>query len=384
MKVFSMLLLSSVFSLLTSISLSYGRSSLDRTYTAENLIINPNGYLPTRVGLIQYRAIFGDQVQNVENLTRMIRLAHSQGARIIVLPEGALLGYEHRDPDVTNPDRHKVWCTPEGAAANKGLAFSVTCVDLNDLEGRNKPEYQAYGWSGRHFENLAKELGIYLAVPTIGRVFDHVNKNTRFANMTTVYGPHGWVLRQLKSSQWSPHEFLYNSLVGTTNEGIETPYGRFVVENCNGIFQSKNRLQALMPHALFLSTAWVDQHHPGFQGFSPNGSFDFLAGEGFLGFRILAADVARRTGLFSPIPGEEFRLSDNNGNGSGNGLVLVGIHSYDTLQGPQMKVQPIALLNMDKNGHLIHNVLPGLFDPPAPSSPVKLTPPKQCDVFLAR
>ena len=251
-------------------------------------------YSPARVALVQYsgNASFGNVSANTQALKALADLAVQNGAKIIVFPEGSTTGYEEAPhPDVTKQDRKRTWCAP-GELTDLTMRFrkDVVCADPTPIA-----EAVPAGGVTQFWMKYAIDKQVYI-------VFDVLELVTpapavSFARTAVIVGPQGYVSHHRKTKRWQNEEYIGAVLGGPTV--IETPYGRFGLAICSGVFANPifdvYRTQGLS--AVIFPSHWVPRDFDGFQGPSPN-SFDFLAK--WRAFDFLAADDSgsSRTGYY--------------------------------------------------------------------------------------
>lgn len=189
------------------------------------------------IGLVQYDADsrWGDRDFHREQLTRLAEQAIGRGARLVLLPEGALTGYA---------SRRELWCRP-GQSRCGGRA----CRDVSQIA-----EVIPRGPSSRYWEEFARAHGIYL-------VFDLAETDVgtgEFFNTLAVFGPRGYVTKYRKRDLYWVDQCYAEP--GREAVAFNTPFGRFGLMACMdgvdypGTFYSDYR--RLGVDAVLLSMDW--------------------------------------------------------------------------------------------------------------------------------
>ncbi len=299
-----------------------------------------------RVALMQFKGNFNDKVGNVEKIIDRTRQVAKLGAEMVVFPELAVYTYKEVLNQPDNFETQKFWCTPAGAAAQRAYALGGKCINLDELDEVNAPELENRGWSFQKFKALARELGIYLIVPTIAKYEDRrYTSGYTYSNMLTVYQPNGEVIDHVKTSSWS-EDFLYKHRVGKKIDTFETPFGRYTLAICNGIFKIFKRLPDV--NGVVAPMAWVSANYDGYQ-LSADGSMQKLAD--MVKKPMLIADWQRRTSFTAPGK-PELRLPDNNRQGVGNSALLVDV-TPTTVDGLASLITKVAGQYVERNGLLV-------------------------------
>src|SRR5437868_5883341 len=102
-----------------------------------------------KVAAVQCSSDLGDTAANTKKLTKLVKEAAKNGAKIVVLPEASVTGYLSQD---LKTNWHlKGWPIEAGFKGKDPLPFAETVP----------------GPSTDHFCRLAKRLGVYLTVPLV-------------------------------------------------------------------------------------------------------------------------------------------------------------------------------------------------------------------------
>lgn len=167
------------------------------------------------VALIQYDGdrYFGNKQLNITHLSSMTRQAAAQGAKIVVLPEGAITGYETDSQVWANKDKDKV-------------DSSRHYRDVREVAER-VPD----GPTTQHFLRLARELDIVLFVNLIEE------RDGRYFNTLAILDPDGRVQTYHKRRLWHTDEFY--ATPGDQSLVVNTKYGSFGVLICYDAFSNK-------------------------------------------------------------------------------------------------------------------------------------------------
>lgn len=249
-------------------------------------------YQPAKVALVQFsgNAHFGNKAANTEALTKLAEEAVSQGAKIILLPEGSTTGYEEvPHPDVTKKDRKRSFCAP-GALTELTLRFrkDITCVDPTPLA-----EPVPSGATTAHWSRFAAAHKVYV----IFDMLELVDSSPAFARTAVITGPEGYISRHRKTRRWENEEYI-GAVLGEPTV-LETPYGRFGLAICSGVFTNElfDAYNKMNLSAILFPAHWVPRTFSGFQGPSPD-SFDFLAKWRKLDFLAADDNGSSRTGYY--------------------------------------------------------------------------------------
>jgi len=169
----------------------------------------------SEVALIQYNGdrYFGDKHLNIAQLSEMTRQAASQGAKIVVLPEGAITGYETES---------QVWANKEKDKADSSRHYR----DVREVAER-VPD----GPTTQHFLKLARELDIVLFVNLIEE------RDGRYFNTLAILEPDGRVQTYHKRRLWHTDQFY--ATPGDQSLVVNTKYGSFGVLICYDAFSNK-------------------------------------------------------------------------------------------------------------------------------------------------
>lgn len=252
------------------------------------------GYLPATVALVQTsaNAHFGKVAENTASLTSLANEAVRKGAKIILFPEGSTTGYEEAPhPDVTKKDRKRTWCAP-GALTELTQRFrkDLTCVDPTPVA-----EPVPAGATTQYWAGYAMAHKVYIVFDMLELV--EAGNPATFARTAVIVGPQGYIASHRKAKRWENEEYIGAVLGGPTV--LETPYGRFGLAICSGVFANElfDAYQQRGLSAILFPAHWVPKNYPGFQGPSAD-SFDFLSK--WRKFDFLAADDSgsARTGYY--------------------------------------------------------------------------------------
>lgn len=211
----------------------------------------PHKVMPVRVALVQSPSVLGDTKANIERLDRQCRLAASDGAKIIVLPETSLTGYLSEDLK-TN------WHLP-----GRPLDQQFTCTMDPRLHAEAKD-----GPSSSHFSALAAELDCYITVP-----FLECDPDTQcLYNSVSLVSPAGGaaVAHYRKNCPWPVPEKSWATPANDVDGAYhDTPWGRVGLAICFDIhtilakYRDKNLWALLYPIAWVGSTdAWFGWQLP--------------------------------------------------------------------------------------------------------------------------
>lgn len=165
------------------------------------------------VALIQYDGdrYFGNKQLNISHLSSMTRRAAAKGAKIVVLPEGAITGYETDS---------QVWANEEKVDSSRHYR------DVREVAER-VPD----GPTTQHFLKLAHELDIVLFVNLIEE------RDGRYFNTLAILEPDGSVQTYHKRRLWHTDE--HYATPGNQSLVVDTKYGSFGVLICYDAFSNK-------------------------------------------------------------------------------------------------------------------------------------------------
>ena len=189
-----------------------------------------------RVAAVQCYSRMGEIEHNRALLTRCIERAARAGAKIVVTPECAVQGY-------MDPGRDKVWSQRlrgKGRLAVRDAAEPVP------------------GPSTRVFAQLAKRLGIYLAIGLVEAV------DGRFHNAQALLGPDGrLLLHHRKQSLWQPGDGLWVTAGKRPLQVADTPYGRLGLMICYEVHKLPKPLGAAGVDIVLYSIGWYGPNTKG-------------------------------------------------------------------------------------------------------------------------
>ncbi|MEO0811899.1 MAG: nitrilase-related carbon-nitrogen hydrolase, partial [Myxococcota bacterium] len=255
---------------------------------------------------------------NSARLQSLCAQACDEGARVIVLPEGSLMGYESlpaRDP--TTRERILTWGSPQTEELVYGFRRAVTAMDpsavamdLNDSpllerwvsfvrEQSEKAEEPVYVVLSV-LEKMPREHAQRLEAEGKLQLFESQMKDKGwvpkesngpvFINTALVLGPNGVEATHRKTRRWM-NEYHLASAIGTEPTTVDTPYGRFGVQICLGFID-----QDVAGHyrdngvdAVLFPGDWASSS-PAYDGFvGPSAhSWDFIAKT--IGLDVIGAD----------------------------------------------------------------------------------------------
>ena len=196
-----------------------------------------------KVAAVQCSSKMGSVASNTRKVTKLVREAARNGAKIVVLPEACITGYMSQDGK-TN------WQLPGWPIEDEYVGRSPVSV-----------AQRVPGQTTRHFCKLAKELGIYLTVPFI-EVDDSAGK-TRYFNTVCLASPHGEVVAHYRKLEPWPH--AEQSWATAGNRGLQTfdtEYGRVGLAVCFDIHNVVKKYHSRHLWALLYPTAWADGDYP--------------------------------------------------------------------------------------------------------------------------
>jgi HEAT repeat protein len=190
-----------------------------------------------KVAAVQAISGFGSPEVNRRHLTKLVREAAKQGAKVVVLPETAITGYMSWDIKMT-------WQRGD-MKLTQGLK-GTSCEDACEtIEGE----------SVKSFARLADELDIYLTVPFL----EKETEEDKYYNTVVLVGPEGDVLahyRKINPWPWAEQGWASKGDLG--NVYVDTPYGRMGLLICYDINYEPENLKKLNVDHLLYSIAWVD------------------------------------------------------------------------------------------------------------------------------
>ncbi|MFI5349610.1 MAG: carbon-nitrogen hydrolase family protein [Elusimicrobiota bacterium] len=191
---------------------------------------------PGAIALIQYDgdAHFGDYEHNLRNLTTLAADAAGKGAKIIVMPEGALYGYASKD---------ELWCKP-GLTEFKGRRCRDVSTIAESVPGGKSVEY----WS-----EFSRKHGVFVLFNLPER------DGSSFYNTMGVTGPSGFVDRYRKRMLYTTDKAY--ATAGTEPTVLKTEYGCFGLLICLDADPSSpsfEEYKALKADALIIAMDWDD------------------------------------------------------------------------------------------------------------------------------
>jgi predicted amidohydrolase len=172
--------------------------------------------LSVKVAAVQCPSEMGDVEANRARLTRLVREAAANGAKIVVLPEAAITGYLSQDLALT-------WYVP-------GKPLDPV---FNGLHPERAAE-PVPGASTDHFCALARELGIYLTIPFVEEAGPL--EKPIYYNTVCLAAPTGEMVAHHRKLRPWPH--AERSWAEDGDRGyavVDTPYGRVGLALCHDV-----------------------------------------------------------------------------------------------------------------------------------------------------
>jgi predicted amidohydrolase len=171
----------------------------------------------------------GKVQHNRQMLTDLVMAAAGQQAKIIVLPECAVQGY---------------------MSVPQNLAWSSSDEQENTLPVANVAE-KIPGTSTRHFAALAKQLGVYIALPLIE---EH---DSVFYNSLVLLDPDGkLVAHHRKQALWPPGDGTWASAGSRPAQVVDTPYGRLGLMICYDLHEMPKQLKKSGADIVLYAVGW--------------------------------------------------------------------------------------------------------------------------------
>lgn len=199
-----------------------------------------------KVAAVQCSSDLGDTAGNTKKLTKLVKEAAKNGAKIVVLPETSVTGYLSQD---LKTNWHLKGWPIEKRFEGKDPADAAEEVD---------------GKSVKHFAALAKDLGIYLTIP-----FLEVEKpkkkgdDPKYFNTVCLANPKGDVVAHYR--KLTPWPYPEKSWATEGDRGVqtyETEYGKVGLGICFDIHTILEKYEKEDLWALLYPIAWVDEEHP--------------------------------------------------------------------------------------------------------------------------
>lgn len=190
-----------------------------------------------RAAAVQAISGFGSPDVNRKHLSKLVREAAGNGAKVVVLPETAITGY-------MSWDIKKTWQSGDKKLSHglEGTSCEEACETID-------------GESVKSIAMLADELDIYLTVPFLEKDAEE----DKYYNTVVLVGPDGEVLahyRKLNPWPWAEQGWASKGDLG--NVYVDTPYGRMGLLICYDINYEPENLKKLKVDHLLYSIAWVD------------------------------------------------------------------------------------------------------------------------------
>lgn len=205
----------------------------------------PAGPPTVKVAAVQYSSDFGDVAANTRKLTALVKIAASNGAKIVVLPEAAITGYLSQDGKT---NWHVAGRPLEKEYLGKDPAGYAETVP---------------GPSTRHFCKLAKELDIYLTVPLVEVDFQDGPKKPRYFNTACLVNRQGeMVVHYRKLKPWPHAEKSWATDGDRGTQTYDTEFGRVGIGICFDIYTILEKYHDQQLWAMLFPTAWADSEHP--------------------------------------------------------------------------------------------------------------------------
>ena len=196
-----------------------------------------------KVAAVQCSSKMGNVASNTRQLTRLVREAAHNGAKIVVVPELCTTGYLSQDGK-TN------WHLP-GRPIDPEYAGRSPVSVAQHVPGKTT----------RHFCQLARQLGIYLTIPLIE--MDDTNGTVRYFNTVCLAGPQGEIVAHYRKLEPWPHTEKSWATPGDRGlQTFDTEYGRVGLAVCFDIHHIVKKYRSRHLWALLYPTAWADDDYP--------------------------------------------------------------------------------------------------------------------------
>jgi predicted amidohydrolase len=207
-----------------------------------------------RVAAIQCSSVLGDVQGNRAKITKLVKEAAGNGAKIVVLPETAITGYLSQD---LRTNWHLAGRPIERNFRSKNPAAFAEAVP---------------GESTKHFCELAKQLQIYLTIPLLeideSPIADSNDKSNepaaaRFYNTVCLASPQGELVAHYRKLTPWPHPEKSWATAGDRGVQVyDTEYGRVGLAICYDIHTILEKYEPHKIWTLLYPIAWVDESHP--------------------------------------------------------------------------------------------------------------------------
>jgi predicted amidohydrolase len=199
--------------------------------------------ITVKVAAVQCSSDLGDTAANTKKLTRLVKEAAKNGAKIVVLPETAITGYLSQD---LKTNWHLTGWPIEKQFAGKDPADHAETID---------------GDSVKHFAALAKDVGVYLTIPFLE--VDKGKGGPRYFNTVCLANPKGEVVAHYrKLTRWPHPEKSWATPGDRGVQTYDTEYGRVGLGICFDIHTVLEKYDGKGLWALLYPIAWVDTEHP--------------------------------------------------------------------------------------------------------------------------
>jgi predicted amidohydrolase len=183
-----------------------------------------------RVAAIQMASAMGRLTANRERMTTLAHQAAAQGAKFIVFPECAVQGY-------MDVNRNQTW-TRDVSEDEKALDVSAIATTVP-------------GSVTRHFAAIAKERGIYIALPLIEVAECH------YYNSLVLLDPDGKIAaHHRKNSLWPPGDATWAKEGSGQARVVDTPYGRVGLMICHDLHTMPKALKKERADLVLYSVGW--------------------------------------------------------------------------------------------------------------------------------
>lgn len=199
-----------------------------------------------KVAAVQCSSDLGDIAGNTKKLTKLVKEAAENGAKVVVLPETAITGYLSQD---LKTNWHLKGWPIEKKFEGKDPADFAEAVD---------------GKSVKHFAALARGLEIYLTIPFLE--VEHPKKkgdDPKYFNTVCLANPKGEVVAHYR--KLTPWPYPEKSWATEGDRGVQTydtEYGTVGLGICFDIHTILEKYEKHDLWALLYPIAWVDTEHP--------------------------------------------------------------------------------------------------------------------------
>lgn len=181
------------------------------------------------VAAIQCSSRMGQKDYNFQKISKLIREASENSAKIIVLPEAAISGYMDPSKDIT-------WTSGEPGEGELKVQDVAESVD---------------GKFVKKYIKLADDRNIFLTVPFIEQ------SNDKFFNTVLLVSPEGKILiHHRKKALWTQGDGSWCSEGDIDPKVVETEYGRLGVMICYDVHYMPEKLKKLKADIVLYSVGW--------------------------------------------------------------------------------------------------------------------------------